>query len=38
MITFIHLLKRLIRHHQLSPVPDTLLRDIGVSKMLVDFQ
>ena len=25
MISFIHFLKRLIRHHELCPVPDTLL-------------
>jgi hypothetical protein len=37
MITFIHFLKRLIHHNEVCPVPDALLRDIGLSRLLVEF-
>ena len=38
MTTFIHFFKRLIHHDEIYAVPDALLRDIGLSKMLVDFR
>jgi hypothetical protein len=37
MMTFIHFFTRLIHHNDICPVPDALLRDIGLSKVLVDF-
>ena len=37
MITFIHFLRQLIRQHELCFVPDTLLRDIGLSRFQVEF-
>ena len=33
MTTFIHFLKRLIHHDEICPVPDALLRDIGISRV-----
>ena len=38
MTTFVHFFKRLIHHDEICAVPDALLRDIGLSKMLVDFR
>jgi hypothetical protein len=32
MTTFIHFFKRLIHHDEICPVPDALLRDIGISR------
>ena len=37
MFTFIHFFKRLIHHNEICPVPDALLRDIGLSRLLVNF-
>jgi hypothetical protein len=37
MITFIHFFKRFIYHNDIYPVPDALLRDIGLSRLLVNF-
>jgi hypothetical protein len=35
MTTFIHFFKRLIHHDEICPVPDALLRDIGLSRVLM---
>jgi hypothetical protein len=37
MMTFIHFFKRLIHHNDICEVPDALLRDIGLSRLLVNF-
>jgi hypothetical protein len=37
MITLANLLKRWSRHHEPSSVPAALLRDIGLSKVLIEF-
>ena len=38
MFTFIHFFKRLIHYNEMCPVfPDALLRDIGLSRLLVNF-
>jgi hypothetical protein len=38
MTTFIHFFReRLIHYDEICAVPDALLRDIGLSKMLADF-
>ena len=37
MMTFIHFFQRLIHHNEICPVPDALLRDIGLSWLLVNF-
>jgi hypothetical protein len=37
MTTLVKLLKRLRRHHERSPVADQLLRDIGLSRVLIEF-
>ena len=37
MMTFIHFFQRLIHHNEICPVPDALLRDIGLSRLLVNF-
>src|SRR3954451_10016679 len=35
MFTFIYFFKRLSHHNEMCPFPDALLRDIGLSKLLV---
>jgi len=37
MMTFIHFFQHLIHHNENCPVPDALLRDIGLSRLLVNF-
>jgi hypothetical protein len=37
MITFIHFLKRLIHRNEIWSVPDALLQDIGLTRVLVEF-
>jgi hypothetical protein len=37
MTTLVKFLKLLSRHHEHSPVPDGLLRDIGLSRILIEF-
>jgi hypothetical protein len=37
MTTIIDFFKRLIHHNETCQVPDALLRDIGLSRQLIDF-
>jgi hypothetical protein len=37
MTNFIHFIRRLFHHDEASPVPDALLRDIGLPRVLVYF-
>jgi len=37
MTTIIHFFQRLIHHNENWPIPDALLQDIGLSRVLVEF-
>ena len=37
MTTLVKFLKRLSGHHERSPLADRLLRDIGLSRVLIEF-
>jgi hypothetical protein len=37
MTTLVNFLKRLARHHERFAVADQLLRDIGLSRVLIEF-
>jgi hypothetical protein len=37
MITFIHFFRRLIHQNEIWCVPDALLQDIGLTRVLVEF-
>jgi hypothetical protein len=37
MTTLVNFLRRLSHHHEPASVPEALLRDIGLSKVLIEF-